>query len=145
MFLFVVLLGTAHKRDARRDLFENVPVWRPPRHCRGNYRVNRFLRHRPRERRRELSYSSFLRRRLREREEWEDIGAKLFLFGIFAGIPARETCWRSFLFVIVPGLADGRDAGNDEESFVCLRLFLFVVLFGVTRGRDTGKYEDRFA
>ena len=44
--LFVVLLGTAHKSDARRDLFESVPVWRPPRHC-------------PRDRSRELSCLSF--------------------------------------------------------------------------------------
>ena len=134
----VVLLGTAQKRDARRDLFESVPVCRSPQHkiClrvflfvvllgtaherdAGNYLVCRFLRHRPRERRREreLSYLSFsstpptretqramrkdvretvlLRRFLwhdlqeRRREEWEEIGAKLFPFGVFVGI-ARE-------------------------------------------------------
>ena len=43
MFLLVVLLGTAYKRDARRDLFENAAVCRLPQHCLQERRKERFV------------------------------------------------------------------------------------------------------
>ena len=127
VLLFVVLLGTAHKRDVRRDLFESVPacrpLWRHPRERRRerfvykNVYVCRFLRHRPRERLRELSCLSFS-----------------------LALPTRETqgeiCLRVFLLVVLFGAARERDAGRD--SFV--RTFVFVVLFGTTHERDAGSY-----
>ena len=144
----MVFLGAAYKRDARRDLFESVPVRRPPRHC-------------PREKQGTIVFVVFFGT-AHERDAGSYLISRFFDAAYERGKNERRlarSCSSSGFSLASPRERHAGDlsclssypASPTEElqemrrRVFCLRLFLFVVLFGVTRGRDTGKYEDRFA